>query len=292
MSGKKVKSTTSIYGIFGHPVAHSLSPVMQNNAFSELDLDCVYVAFDILPTNIGDAVSGIRALGISGVNVTIPHKETIISMLDEISSDAMLVGAVNTISNVDGKLVGFNTDVGGLLRALREELNYTPEGTKAFLIGAGGAARAAIVALCRNYVSNITLVNRTHSKAKLLADEFIDHFPKVKFETIGLDDEESINRSIPGSDIIINASSAGMKGNDPLDLPLHLLPNHAGVYDLVYEPKETQLVRDSKKLGIKAFSGHSMLLYQGVEAFEIWTGLRAPVEIMKQALDIYKMISS
>ena len=292
MSAKKVKSTTSIYGIFGHPVAHSLSPVMHNNAFSELDLDCVYVAFDILPTKIGEAVSGIRALGISGINVTIPHKETIIPMLDEISSDALLVGAVNTVSNVDRKLVGFNTDVGGLLRALKEELDYTPEGTKAFLVGAGGAARAAIVALCKNYVSEIILVNRTLPKAQLLAEEFKDHFPKVEFTPVKLDDEESINKALPGSDIVINASSAGMKDNDPLDLPLYLLPKHAGVYDLVYDPKETQLIRDAKKLGIPAFSGHSMLLYQGVEAFEIWTGLGAPVEIMKRALDIYKMISS
>ncbi len=287
----EVKSTTSLYGIFGHPVDHSLSPVMHNNGFSELELDCVYVAFDILPTNIGEAVNAIRALGISGVNVTIPHKQRIMAYLDEISSDAMLVGAVNTVSNVDKRLVGFNTDVGGLLRALKSDLDFTPEGTKVFLIGAGGASRAVIVGLGRNYVSEVVIANRTLSKAEDLAKEFGDHFPKVEFTAVMLSDEERIKKSIVGSDIVINSSSAGMKRENPLDLPLYLLPKHAGVYDLVYDPTDTPLVKDAKKLGLKAHSGHSMLLYQGVEAFEIWTGLNAPVETMKKALDLYKLIN-
>ena len=287
----EVKSTTSLYGIFGHPVEHSLSPVMHNNGFSELDLDCVYVAFDILPSNIGEAVSAVRALGISGVNVTIPHKQRIMAYLDEISSDAMLVGAVNTVSNVDGRLIGFNTDVGGFLRALKADLDFTPEGTKVFMVGAGGAARAVIVGLGRNYVSEVVIANRTLSKAEDLAKEFSDHFPKVEFKAVMLSDEERIKQNIVGSDIIINSSSAGMKRDNPLDLPLYLLPKHAGIYDLVYDPSDTPLVKDAKKLGLKAHSGHSMLLYQGVEAFEIWTGLTAPVDTMKKALDLYKLIN-
>ncbi len=287
----EVKSTTSLYGIFGHPVDHSLSPVMHNNGFSELDLDCVYVAFDILPTNIGEAVNAVRALGISGINVTIPHKQRIMAYLDEISSDAMLVGAVNTVSNVEGRLIGFNTDVGGLLRALKSDLDFTPEGTKVFLIGAGGASRAVIVGLGRNYVSEVVIANRTLSKAEDLAKEFGDHFPKIEFKAVMLSDEEKIKQSIVGSDIVINSSSAGMKRENPLDLPLYLLPKHAGIYDLVYDPTDTPLVKDAKKLGLKAHSGHSMLLFQGVESFEIWTGLTAPVETMKKALDLYKLIN-
>lgn len=287
----EVKSTTSLYGIFGHPVEHSLSPVMHNNGFSDLDLDCVYVAFDILPSNIAEAVSAVRALGISGVNVTIPHKQRIMTYLDEISSDAMLVGAVNTISNVDKRLIGFNTDVGGFLRALKSDLNFTPEGTKVFLVGAGGASRAVIVGLCRNYVSEVVIANRTLSKAEDLSKEFSDHFPKVSFKAIMLSDEERIKQNIVGSDIVINSSSAGMKRENPLDLPLYLLPKHAGIYDLVYDPTDTPLVKDAKKLGLRAHSGHSMLLYQGVEAFEIWTGLTAPVDTMKKALDLYKLIN-
>lgn len=288
----KAKSTTKIYGIFGHPIQHSLSPVMHNNAFRELDLDCVYVAFDIPPEKIVDAISAIRALGISGINVTIPHKETIIKYLDEISPDAMLVGAVNTISNIVGKLVGFNTDIGGFLRALKEELDFTPEGNKAFLIGAGGASRAVIVALCRNYISKIVLINRTLSKAEELSEEFSEHFSKVDFKAVELSNEDSVRENIVGSDIVINASSAGMKGKNPLNLPLHLLPKHAGVYDLVYDPTDTPLVLDAKSLGLRAFPGHSMLLYQGVEAFELWTGLSAPVDVMKKALSLYKLVTS
>lgn len=287
----KVKSTTRIYGIFGHPIEHSLSPVMQNNAFSELDLDSVYVAFDVPPEKISEAVSAIRALGISGINVTIPHKERIMTYLDEISSDAMLVGAVNTISNVEGRLIGFNTDVGGLLRALKDDLDFTPEGKKVFLVGAGGAARAVIVALGRNYVSEIVIANRTLSKAEDLANEFGDHFPQVEIKAVMLRDEERIKEYIKGSDIVINASSAGMKGENPLELPLYLLPKSAVIYDLVYDPKDTPLLRNAKKAGIKASSGHSMLLFQGAEAFEIWTGLVAPVKTMRKALDLYQLIN-
>ena len=287
-----VKSTTRIYGIFGHPIEHSLSPVMQNNAFSELDLDSVYVAFDVPPPRISDAVSAIRALGISGINVTIPHKENIMTHLDEISTDAMLVGAVNTISNVDGRLIGFNTDVGGLLRALKDDLGFIPEGKKVFLVGAGGAARAAAVGLGRNYVSEIVIVNRTLSKAEDLAEEFGGHFPKVDIKAVMLSDEVKVKEYIAGSDIIINASSAGMKEESPLDLPLHLLPENAVIYDLVYEPKETPLLKGAKRAGFKAFSGHSMLLFQGAEAFEIWTGLVAPVKTMRKALDLYRFISN
>ena len=286
-----VKSTTRIYGIFGHPIEHSLSPVMQNNAFSELDLDSVYVAFDVPPPNISDAVGAIRALGISGINVTIPHKETIMTHLDEISSDAMLVGAVNTISNVEGRLIGFNTDVGGLLRALKDDLEFTPEGKKVFLVGAGGAARAVVVGLGRNYVSEIIIANRTLSKAEDLAKEFGDHFPKVEIKAVMLSDEARIKQYIGGSDLLINASSAGMKGENPLELPLYLLPKSSAIYDLVYEPKDTPLVREAKKAGIKSASGHSMLLFQGAEAFEIWTGLVAPVRTMRKALDLYQLIN-
>ncbi|MGI9533880.1 MAG: shikimate dehydrogenase [Thermodesulfobacteriota bacterium] len=286
-----VKSTTRIYGIFGHPIEHSLSPVMQNNAFSERDLDSVYVAFDVPPPSLSEAVSAIRALGISGINVTVPHKESIMAHLDEISTDAMLVGAVNTISNIEGRLIGFNTDVGGFLRALKDDLDFTPEGKKVFLMGAGGAARAVIVGLGRNYVSEIVITNRTLSKAEDLAKEFGDQFPKVEIKAVMLSDEERIKKYIGGSDILINASSAGMNGDNPLELPLYLLPKSAVIYDLVYQPKETPLIKDAKKAGIKAVSGHSMLLFQGAEAFEIWTGLVAPVKTMKKALELYQLIS-
>ncbi len=280
-----ITSKTRTYAIFGHPVEHSLSPVMHNAAFKERDIDGVYVAFDVAPENIGTAVKGIRSLGISGVNVTIPHKETVMNYLDEISDDARLVGAVNTINNDKGKLTGYNTDVNGLLRAVEDDLEFTPEGKKIFLIGAGGAARAVIAGLGRSGASEITVVNRTLSKAESLADEFGGHFLEVNIESAALGDEAEVKRHIKECDILINASSAGMKDKNLLKLPLQLLKKTAVVYDLVYEPKDTQLVIDARETGIKASSGLSMLVFQGAESFEIWTGASAPLKVMKKILD-------
>ena len=228
-----IEATTKIYGIFGHPVSHSLSPVMHNSAFSKLRLDCVYVAFDVCPQDISFAVKSIKSLNLSGINVTIPHKQAVIPYLNEISVEAKLVGAVNTIKNEGGHLKGFNTDVGGVIRAMKEKVGYSPCETTAFLVGAGGAARAVLCGL-------------------------------------------------------INSSSAGMEDNNLLNIPIELLPKHSVVYDLVYKPSVTKLVESARRLNYKAESGLSMLLYQGIEAFEIWTGVRAPVEVMRETLFKYQ----
>ncbi len=285
-----IKATTKIYGIIGHPVAHSLSPSMHNNAFEKVGLDCVYLAFDIVPGNLGDAVRGIKSLGIKGFNVTIPHKQAIVNLVDEIDDDAMLVGAVNTVKNEGNKLIGHNTDVNGFLRAIKDDFDFIPSGKKIFLVGAGGAARAVIVGLCNNKASKIVIVNRTLSKAENLAGEFSSHFPEINFRAISLDDEETITGEIKNSELLVNTSSAGMKGNDPLNLPLGLLPKGACVYDLVYDPSVTPLVKDARDLRLNSQSGISMLLYQGVDAFEIWTGRKAPVEEMKKALTVKRFL--
>ncbi len=291
MSDMNISSTTRTYAIFGHPVKHSLSPVMHNAAFKELDMDGVYVAFDVAPENIGMAINGIRSLGISGVNITIPHKESVMNHLDEISDDAKLVGAVNTISNERGRLIGYNTDVNGLLRAIRDVLNFTPDEKKVLLIGAGGAARAVIAGLGRSGASEIVIVNRTLLKAERLADEFSGHFSKVDIKAVMLEDDKEVRRHIQECDILINASSAGMKEKNLLKLPLHLLCRTAVVYDLVYDPRDTQLVKDAREIGISASSGLSMLLFQGAEAFEIWNGVPAPLKAMRKVLDGGKDIS-
>lgn len=280
-----ISSTTRTYAIFGHPVEHSLSPVMHNAAFRELNIDGVYVAFDVAPENIGMAINGIRSLGISGVNVTIPHKESVMNYLDGVSDDARLVGAVNTISNERGKLIGYNTDVNGLLRAIKDVLNFTPTGKKIFLIGAGGAARAVIAGLGRSGASEIVILNRTLLKAERLAAEFSGHFSKVNIKAVMLEDEKEVKRHIKECDILINASSVGMKEKNLLKLPLYLLCRDAVVYDLVYDPKDTQLVKDARDIGIPASSGLSMLLFQGAEAFEIWNGVSAPLKTMRKILD-------
>lgn len=282
----EIKATTRIYGIFGHPVSQSLSPAMHNAAFAHLGLDCVYLAFDVDPRNIDRAVSSIRNLGLCGVNVTIPHKQSVMAGLDEIAPEASMVGAVNTIVNENGRLKGYNTDVSGVLRALHSELEFVPKDKSVFIVGAGGASRAAIVAMCTGGAGSVGIANRTYSKAQELSEEFSAHFGDVGFSAAPLEDEERIAQMMERADIVINCSSAGMGDIEPLRLPLDLLTESCVIYDLVYKPPVTPLVRDSRTLGLKAESGLGMLLYQGVDAFEIWTGEDAPVEVMREALSV------
>lgn len=257
---------------------------MHNSAFEALGLDCVYAAFDVSPENIGQAAEAIKTLGIKGINITIPHKESIIPYLDEIAPDAKHTGAVNTVKNSDGKLSGFNTDVGGFLRAVREDLDFKPGGANVLLLGAGGAARAVMSAFCMNGVKRICIANRTLGKAEKLGAEFLTHFNNVEIEAVSLEDKEGIKSRVSDTDIIVNSTSAGMDGAGTLELPLESLKESAVVYDLVYKPAFTKLVEEARKKGHKASGGLSMLLYQGAQSFEIWTGIDAPVEAMKKAI--------
>ncbi|MDE0158542.1 MAG: shikimate dehydrogenase [Candidatus Dadabacteria bacterium] len=282
----EIKATTRIYGIFGHPVSQSLSPAMHNAAFEHLGLDCVYLAFDVDPRNIDKAVNSIRDLGFCGVNVTIPHKQSVMAGLDEIAPEASMVGAVNTIVNEDGRLKGYNTDVSGVLRALHFELEFVPQDKNILIVGAGGASRAVIVAMCTGGTRSIAIANRTYFKAQELSEEFSPRFGDIGFSAAPLEDAARVAQMMEQTDIVINCSSAGMGDIEPLRLPLDLLDENCVVYDLVYKPAVTPLVRDSRALGLKAESGLGMLLYQGVDAFEIWTGENAPVEVMREALSV------
>ena len=259
---------------------------MHNAAFRHLGLDCVYLAFDVDPRNVTQAVSSIRALGLCGINVTIPHKQSVMEGLDEIAPEASMVGAVNTVVNEDGMLKGYNTDISGVLRALQSELEFVPQDKSIFIVGAGGASRAVIVAMCTGGARSIAIVNRTYSKARELSEEFFPRFDGVAFSATPLDDADRVSELMTQADIVINCSSAGMGDIEPLCLPLDLLGESCVVYDLVYKPAVTPLVRDSRALGLKAESGLGMLLYQGVDAFEIWTGRDAPVEVMREALSV------
>ncbi len=280
-----IKATTQIYGIFGHPVGHSLSPAMHNGAFGALGIDSVYLAFDISPEKIGPAANAVRTLGIKGVNITIPHKESIIPYLDKISPDARLMGAVNTVKNDDGILSGYNTDVGGFLRALEEDVHAKPSGAKVLLLGAGGAARAVLSALCMNGAESVYVANRTHDKALDLSAEFKKQFKDITIEPVALGDEKTIKEILSKADILVNSTSAGMGGKEAVELPLESLKKSAAVYDLVYKPSETRLVTEARRLGHSASGGLSMLLYQGALSFEIWTGREAPIRVMREAIE-------
>lgn len=281
-----INSSTKLYGIFGHPVKHSFSPPMHNAAFGKLGLNCVYLAFDILPENLSDAVESIRQLNIQGVNVTIPHKQEIMNYLDEISDEATYTGAVNTVRNIDGKLYGHNTDVGGFLDDLEYELGlYDFYGTSACLIGAGGAARAVLFALCMKGTKKIVIANRTKRKAEELAQYFSSRFSDTKISSVDLGDKDELRECFADSDLLVNSSSAGMTGHDPLNIPLDSMPENSCIYDLVYNPKETELVKHAKSLGHKSATGLGMLLYQGAGSFKLWTGKEAPIDVMRQALE-------
>lgn len=282
----KISGETKVYGIFGHPVNHSFSPVMHNAAFEAAGLNCVYVAFDVSPEDLGASAGALRAMSIAGINVTVPHKESIIPFLDSISPEAELVGAVNTIINSGGVLKGYNTDVGGFLMALKEDLDCEPGGMRVTVLGAGGAARAVLTGLCMKGASEINVINRTVSKAQGLADEFHSSFEQIEINAYSLDDADSVRDCLAGAGLIVNCTSAGMKGVEPLALPFEALSKEAFVYDLVYNPVETELVKAARERGNNARTGLGMLLYQGAESFEIWTGTVAPVDVMKKALPL------
>jgi len=278
----KCSGGTQIVAIFGCPITHSLSPVMHNAGFSELGLDLAFVPFEVRPADLKDAVNGLRAMNFKGANITVPHKEEVIELLDEISEDAFLIGAVNTIENRAGRLLGTNTDCMGFIRALKDAGADDLKKSKVVILGAGGAAKAACVGLLREKVKELVIVNRTQRKAELLQENLKGTFKKNKISVMPLD-FEALKGEFSDCDILVNTTSVGMKG-DSIKLPLESLKAGALVYDMVYNPPKTKLLKQAEKLGHKTENGLNMLLYQGVIGFETWTKKEAPISVMKQAL--------
>lgn len=272
-----ISGKTKIVGIFGYPVEHTLSPFMHNAAFKYLNLDFCYIPFLVSPESLHDAVNGLRALNITGVNVTIPHKERVIDFLDDLSEEAKFIGAVNTITNSNGKLTGFNTDGRGFMSALSEAA-ISIAGKRVLLLGAGGAARAVGYYLCRD-VSHLYIYNRTAERAESLKT----HLCRVN-NNVQTVSEDELNESLFLSDIdiIVNSTPLGIKSDESMPLNVNLLKAHHTVCDLIY--KDTPFLAAAKKLGCKTINGLGMLLWQGVLAFEKWTGIRPPLSIMKEAL--------
>lgn len=275
-----ISGKTTIYGIFGHPVEHTFSPGMHNSAFKKIGMDACYVPFEVPPENLEDAVRAVIPLGLRGVNVTVPHKERVLAFLDELSEEARLIGAVNTIEVRKGRLIGHNTDGRGFLRSLREHGRLDPKGKKFLFIGSGGAARAVSFSLALAGAAAIVFRDIDARKASLLAND-ISEKTGVPAITIG---QETLPEYAADADCLINASPLGLKRIDPLPMPAELIKRKHLVCDLVYNPPVTALLKMAKKRGAKRLSGLGMLLYQGVIAFEIWTGKKAPVLVMKNAL--------
>jgi shikimate dehydrogenase len=259
-----------VYGIIGYPVSHSLSPVMHNLAFRELGVKAVYGAFPVKPEDLSQAIRGVKALGISGLSVTIPHKVEVMKYLDEIDEKAKEIGSVNTIINREGSLFGTNTDWIGVLKAF-EEVGVSLSGKRVVVLGAGGASLAIIYAMIQACAKEIVVYNRTFEKAKEVAERFsVLAYPwEALSEAYG--------------DILINATSVGLKSFDsPVDK--EVVSRFSVVMDSVYLPLETKLLAMAKEENKITIDGLKMLLYQGVEQFKLWTGLMPPVEKMREAI--------
>jgi len=275
-----ISGKTKIFGIFGHPVEHTFSPGMHNAAFKKIGMNACYVPFAVSPENLDDAVKAIVPLGLCGLNVTVPHKEKVIACLDELSEEARLIGAVNTIEVREGRLIGHNTDGRGFLRSLREDAGFNPRGKSVLFIGSGGAARAVGFSLALAGAKKIAFHDVDAGKASSLAQ---DIHQKTGADA-GAINVGRLAASAEEADCLINATPLGLKRSDPLPILKTFVMKKHLVCDLVYNPPETALLKVAKARGAKRFSGLGMLLYQGVIAFEIWTGKKAPVLVMKKAL--------
>jgi shikimate dehydrogenase len=268
----QINGSTKILGLFGNPVKHSLSPAMHNAGIQSLKINFVYLPLHV-ENDIETAVNAVRAFNFAGVNVTIPYKEKVIPFLDSLTDEAENIGAVNTIINDNGKLIGDNTDGKGFIRSLNENLKFDVAGKKCFIIGAGGASRSIAVSLIFAGADTIFVTDLSIEKAKNIARI------NDKIKVIA---SNEIQKIIEQSELVINATPAGME-NDSTPFDLNYLSAKNTVYDIVYN-RETPLIKYCKKNEIKCMAGLEMLLYQGVLAFEKWTKKKAPVEVMRQAL--------
>ena len=274
---------TQRLGIIGYPIGHSISPIFQQAALDHLGIDATYEKWEVTPEGVGDFVNGLRAPDSLGINITVPHKQAVIPFLDEVDEWATAAGAVNTIVNRDGHLSGHNTDGPGFLRALLVETGYDPKGTRALVLGAGGAARGILLALARGGVDSMVIANRTLERAETLAKLASDN--GVKSEAISLSGD-ALTEAVLGADLIVNCTTMGMShGPDEHGSPISAaqIPATAIVNDVVYTPLLTPLLKEAAAVGATALGGLHMLVYQGVLSFQMWTGQDAPVDVMLAA---------
>jgi len=313
---------TKYVGLIGYPVAHSISPAMHQAAFKHYKLDIRYELWETEPSELGAVVERLRRPETLGANVTVPHKEAVMPSMDELDDLALEIGAVNTIVNRGSRLVGYNTDAGGFLKALRKEGGFDPAGKRAVLVGAGGVACAAGFALARAGVKSLVITDIITERAIGLASDLerslartqgppprscvdakdvggvvsldfvgrgvsgefeIRPIPEVKAAS---PDDPQFGEAVSGCDLLVNCTPVGMRHSSTegeSPVEAKLVPKGALVYDVVYNPLETPLLTDTKKAGGRTLSGLAMLVYQGAAAFELWTGREAPVDIMVQA---------
>jgi shikimate dehydrogenase len=265
------------YAVIGDPIDHTLSPNIHNAAFKKLEMDATYIAYKIAKGELAEGIESLKKIKISGFNVTIPHKVEITRYLDKMDQNCSVIGASNTVAYENGELKGYNTDLEGFLEPIKKR-DIKMENSKVLLLGAGGAARAIVTAFRKEKCNQITIANRTSENAKELS-EFSEKIG-IDVQTIPLDE---INESKNKFDFIINATSIGLK-NESTPISKKILSSDVVVYDIVYRPMNTDLIKVAKESGAIVIYGYEMLLEQAIRSFEIWHGIKAPYDVMKKAL--------
>ena len=274
----RISAKTKVCGVIGDPVEHTMSPVMHNAAFKKLGMDYRYLPFRVSKEELGRTIADMRVLNIRGLNVTIPHKVAVIPFLDKLDPLAEEIDAVNTIVNDDGVLTGYNTDATGFLQALLDN-GVEPEGKRVVILGAGGASRAISFILAEKG-ARLVILNRRLNRAKELARSVSRSSKDIAALKL---DEANLAKALEGAEVLVNATSVGMSpGTGETPLPARLLKPGLVVFDIVYNPVRTRLLREAEAAGARTISGIDMLVWQGALAFEKWTGRKAPLELMKK----------
>lgn len=280
----EITGTTRLTCLLGSPVAHSISPQMHNEAFRQLGLDYVYTAFDVAPEHLPEAVSALKLFNIRGFNLTMPHKTAMLELVDELTPAAKLAQAVNTVTYEDGRLIGHTTDGVGYMRSV-EDAGFSIIGKNMTLLGAGGAATAICTQAALDGVKNIYMFKRKNASWNSV-QAFVDNVNRTtdcKVSLYDIQDESQLKQALDNSDILTNATNVGMAPDvTSSPIPASLLDSHLIVSDIIYNPRQTQLLKDAKKAGCPTMNGLYMLLYQGAASFECWTNEKMPVSIIKE----------
>ncbi|MGL9824136.1 shikimate 5-dehydrogenase [Enterococcus sp. DIV1371a] len=283
-----ISGKTKLTGFFAKPASHSLSPLMHNPAFSHWGIDAVYLAFEVDQTNLRQAVESIRTLDMLGVNVSMPNKTAVLAYLDQLSPEAELIGAVNTIVHQEQRLIGYNTDGMGFVRSVNET-GHPIKNQKIVVLGAGGAAKAIVVQMALEGAQEITIYKRLNATFLPLKEYFVKVSEKTgcPIRLHDYADESQLALDLSQANLLINATDIGM-GSKKDQLPIadvKLLHSQLAVFDLIYSPSETRLIQEAKKMGIKAYNGLGMLIHQGAIAFELWTHREMPVQNIREQLE-------
>jgi shikimate dehydrogenase len=277
----EISAQTGLVAVLGHPVAQSLSPRMHNAAFHAQNVDMVYLAFDVHPDRLGQAVEGLRTFGMRGANITVPHKEAVVPLLDVVVPAAARVGAVNTIVNDHGVLRGHNTDVAGFLAALRTIRPQGARGLRCLVAGAGGAARAVVAAVVEDHAAEVWIHNRTQERAVSLRESAIA-WGESRCEVATLDELKATAKRV---DLLVNATSVGLPPTvKESAIPVDIVDSHHLVMDVVYTPHATALVAAARARGAIALDGREMLVMQAADSYRLWTGLEPPLQAMRVSL--------